>query len=197
MFTGIIRYTGKVKKIISAPQGKRFLIETKKEFIEKLEKGISSVAINGSCHTVEEITENGFIVFSSFETLKKTTLSKAKINEVVNLENSLTLQSFLDGHIVLGHVDGIGRITEILKKGEAYLFRFSVPEEIYSYLVEKDSIAVDGISLTMFNVKNCSFDVAIIPQTISETNLSYKKTGSEVNLEINIFAKYAIKFLLK
>lgn len=195
MFTGIIKFTGKVKKVLSLSQGKRFVIGCEKEFLKRLTKGVSSVSINGSCHTVEEIMENEFVVYSSFETLKRTTFGRLSAGEVVNLELSLTLQDFLDGHIVLGHVDGKGEILDIQKRGEGFLFGFRVPDEIASFLVEKDSIAIDGISLTIFDVKGNRFNVAIIPETISKTNLNYKKRGDEVNIEINIFAKYAKKFI--
>jgi FdhD protein len=107
------------------------------------------------------------------------------------------MQTFLDGHLVLGHIDGIGEIINIEKVGEAYNYRFRTDEYIFNYLVEKDSLAIDGISLTIFNIKNRNFEVAIIPETINKTNLKYKKVGSIVNLEINIFAKYGKKFLEK
>ncbi len=194
LFTGIIRYTGKIRKTVSTNGGKRIFIETDESVLKKLEKGITSIAINGACHTVEDINAQIFVVFSSFETLKKTALGNLKNGEIVNLELPVTMNSFLDGHLVLGHVDGIGRIVDIDKKGDSYLFRFTTSEEIFSYLVEKDSLAIDGISLTIFDLKANKFEVAIIPETIKKTNLRFKRVGDSVNLEVNIFAKYAKKF---
>ncbi len=196
MFTGIIRYVGELKKSNVVMGGKRLLIMISNEkFLNSLEEGITSVAINGVCHTIEKIEKEGFIVFSSFETLEKTNIGSLRHGEIVNLELPLTMGTFLDGHLVLGHIDGTGEIINIEKVGEAYRYRFRTNEYIFNYLVEKDSLAIDGISLTIFNIKNKNFEVAVIPETIKKTNLNYKKIGSIVNLEINIFAKYGKKFL--
>ncbi len=195
MFTGIIRYTGQITGIKSVTQGKRLQIKTDSALTAKLEKGISSIAIDGSCHTVEEFDKNTFTVFSSFETLQKTTLASVKSGGLVNLELSLTPDSLLDGHIVQGHVDGTGRISSIRKKGEAYLIRFTADHSLLKYLVEKDSIAVDGVSLTLFNIDESTFQTAVIPETAINTTLLKKPEGSLVNIEVNILAKYAKKFL--
>ncbi|MCX7821153.1 MAG: riboflavin synthase [Brevinematales bacterium] len=196
MFTGIIRYIGELKKSNAVSGGKRLLISiSDKEFLGNLEEGITSIAINGVCHTVEKIESGGFFVFSSFETLERTNIGELRQGEIVNLELPLTMNTLLDGHLVLGHIDGVGEIINIEKVGEAYKYRFRTDENIFSYLVEKDSLAIDGISLTIFNIKNRNFEVAIIPETINKTNLKYKRVGSIVNLEINIFAKYGKKFL--
>lgn len=194
MFTGIIRQTGKINIVKSVSKGKRFTISTSGEIISRMETGITSVAIDGACHTVEEIKGKEFSVFSSFETLKKTAIGNLTKGDTVNLELPLTPQTLLDGHLVQGHVDGTGRVTSISKQGEAFLYRFSADHSIIKYLVEKDSIAVDGISLTLFNIDDSSFQVAVIPETIKKTSLSLKKEGSAVNLEVNIFAKYSFKF---
>jgi riboflavin synthase len=194
MFTGIIRQTGKVVSVKSASQGKRLTIECAPEFVSKLEAGITSVAIDGACHTVETMEDDRFTVFSSFETLKKTTIGSLSSGSPVNLELPLTPQTLLDGHLVQGHVDETGVISSIRKQGEAFLYRFSADNAVLKFLVEKDSIAVDGISLTLFHVDDSSFQVAVIPETIKNTSLSRKKEGGKVNLEVNIFAKYSMKF---
>lgn len=195
MFTGIIRYMGEIVQIQNSGQGKRLLLKADDELVSKMEKGITSVSIDGACHTVEDFGSGRFTVFSSFETLLKTTTGSLSKGSLVNLELPLTPVSLLDGHIVQGHVDGVGNISSIQKKGDASLFRFSADHKIIRYLVEKDSIAVDGISLTLFNSDDSSFQVAVIPETIIKTTLSRKREGDPVNLEINIFAKYAEKFL--
>jgi riboflavin synthase len=195
MFTGIIRYTGEIALVKSISRGKRFTITADRGFLAGLEKGISSVAIDGACHTIEQSDANSFTVFSSFETLGKTTLGSARPGTRVNLENSLFIQGILDGHIIQGHIDGTARLLSREKKGEAYLFTFSAENPLIRFLVEKDSIAIDGISLTMFNVNESSFQVSIIPETVNRTALSGKQPGEKVNIEINIFAKYAKRFL--
>ncbi len=195
MFTGIIRYSGEIALIKNVSQGKRLQIKSGSEFLSELEKGISSVAIDGACHTIEETDKLSFTVFSSFETLDKTTIGTLRQGNKVNLEHSLTLQSFLDGHIVQGHVDGTGRIRTMQKKGEAWQISFTADRSITRYLVEKDSIAVDGISLTMFGIDESGFQVSVIPETGVKTSLLLKHSGDPVNIEINIFAKYAGKFL--
>jgi riboflavin synthase len=194
MFTGIIRYTSKIINIQNANQGKRFWIQADKDITSRLEAGITSIAIDGVCHTVEDHTTENFTVYSSFETLSKTTVGDLKRGGLVNLELPLTPQSLLDGHIVQGHVDGIGTIASIRQKGESRLIRFSSCHSITRYLVEKDSVAVDGISLTIFNVDEDSFQTAVIPETIQKTTLLKKKEGSPVNLEVNILSKYILKF---
>jgi riboflavin synthase len=194
MFTGIIRYLGEVMKLQTVPGGKRLQIKADSGILSRLEKSITSVAINGSCHTVEEFDTKQFSVFSSFETLKKTNLNELSSGDFVNLELPLTIGSFLDGHLVQGHVDGVGRISSIQRKGEAYLYRFTAENSLVRYLVEKDSIAIDGVSLTLFNISDGSFQVAVIPETVENTALSKKKEGNSVNIEINVFAKYSFKF---
>jgi riboflavin synthase len=195
MFTGIISNTGEIASVKNFSRGKRIQIRAGKELLSKLEKGISSISIDGACHTIEEKDNSSFTVFSSFETLEKTTIGSLRAGNIVNLELSLTLSSLLDGHIVQGHVDGTGRIRTIQKKGEAYLITVAADNAIIKYLVEKDSISVDGVSLTMFDIDDSSFRISVIPETANKTSLLSKHAGDRVNLEINIFAKYALKFL--
>ncbi len=194
MFTGIIRYTGKVLKALSQGQGKRFTIQAAPEILARMEDGITSIALDGSCHTVENRDSGSFTVYSSFETLKRTTLGLAGPGTVLNLELPLTPQTLLDGHLVQGHVDGMGRLLSRIQKDEAWAYRFQAPRELADYLVEKDSIAIDGISLTLYNIREGEFEVALIPQTALKTSLGTKNPGSPVNLEVNVFAKYSRRF---
>jgi len=195
MFTGIIKNIGVILNINNYNYGKRFIIETDKNFIEKLEKGITSVSINGACHTVEDVNNTEFSVYSSFETINKTNLKFLQKESNINLELPVTLSTFLDGHIVLGHIDGLSEIISISKKGEAYKFTFSIDNSLKKYLVDKDSIAIDGISLTIFDIRENTFNVAVIPETFNKTTLKYKKIGDFVNIEINIFSKYTYNLL--
>ncbi len=194
MFTGIIRYTGKVTQVKQEGKGRRLEIEAPSAILSQLEPGITSVALNGSCHTVETCTSTSFTVFSSFETVSRTTIGQLSRGQELNLELPLTPTTLLDGHLVQGHVDGMGQLVSVTQKGEAYLYRFSVPAELQGYLVEKDSIAIDGISLTLYNISGQTFEVALIPQTAARTSLGKKKSGDSVNLEVNIFAKYTRQF---
>jgi riboflavin synthase len=178
----------------SARGGKRFVIEAPLEVVENMEEGITSIALDGSCHTVEKVEGNRFWVYSSFETLERTTLGNTQVGRRINLELPVTPTTFLDGHVVLGHVDGIGRIQSIHSKGESALYRFEVSRDIQKYLVEKDSIAVDGISLTIFDIGEDGFSVAVIPQTLAHTTLAEKREGDKVNIEVHIFAKYGQKY---
>jgi len=194
MFTGIIRYQGEIVAVKHATGGKRFRIRTVAEVVERLEAGITSIALDGSCHTVEQVEGDVFTVYSSFETLQRTTLGEAREGKRLNLELPVTPTTFLDGHVVMGHVDGMGRLLSISSRGESALYRFEVPQEIAIYLVEKDSIAIDGISLTIFDISEGAFSVAVIPQTLAHTTLVNKQKGSRVNIEVHILAKYGYMF---
>lgn len=194
MFTGIIRHTGEIKEIRRAGDGKRFVIRAPQSILSQLETGITSVALDGSCHTVEQKSTDSLNVFSSWETLKRTTLDARKRGDSLNLELPLTPATLLDGHLVQGHVDGVGRVLSVKRKGEAFHYRFRAGRELAVYLVEKDSIAVDGISLTLFDIDGDAFSVAVIPETADKTTLGDKPEGARVNLEVNVFAKYAMAF---
>lgn len=194
MFTGIIRYTGKIIRLKTAGQGKRFEIEADKDLLQSIEEGITSIAVNGACLTVEKAGLSNFTVFAAPETLRRTNLGRQKVGSRVNLELPLTPNSLLNGHIVQGHIDGIGWVVTVRKQGEVLLYTLEAPPEIQRFLVEKDSIAIDGISLTIFDIRNKYFDVSVIPETIAKTTLPDRKPRDPVNLEVNIFAKYAYRF---
>ncbi|MFN4216854.1 MAG: riboflavin synthase [Brevinematales bacterium] len=195
MFTGIIRYQGEIVQLKRVGGGIRFSIEAPQEVLDRLEEGITSIALDGSCHTVERKEGNRFDVYSSFETLERTTLGDARVGRRLNLELPVTPASFFDGHVVMGHVDGMGRLVSKKQKGESALYRFEVSRELEMYLVEKDSIAIDGISLTLFDIEGGQFSVAVIPQTLSHTTLATKKDGDKVNIEIHLLAKYHYDFV--
>lgn len=156
-----------------------------------------SICVNGVCLTVVEKLREGFEADVSEESLNRTTLGDLRLGSRVNLERALTLASRLGGHLVLGHVDGIGRIAGIERKGDGVIFEFSCPAELEHYLVEKGSIAVDGISLTISSLVESGFSVAVIPHTLRETNISGLRVGEAVNLETDIIGKYVLRFLEK
>jgi riboflavin synthase len=188
MFTGIIEEVGRVEKISTERGNLKLRIKASK-IIDDLKVG-DSININGACQTV--ITTNGssFTVEAMEETLKKTNLAELKRNDEVNLERALKSSDRLGGHLVTGHVDCSGKIKSIAKKFGSFLYEFELPEKYLAYLVEKGSVAVDGISLTAVEVKENSFTVAIIPFTLENTSLGTKKVGDLVNIETDLIGKY-------
>lgn len=191
MFTGIIQTVGRVKSIESKSEDVLIQIETPDNFTN-IELG-ESIAVNGVCLTAITTLSNGFSANLSSETLKKTSLSEIRANTIVNLERSLTPQTKMSGHFVMGHVDEVGTIIEIKKQEGQTLFRFKHSAGMASYIVEKGSIAVDGISLTVFDCRDNYFSVAVIPFTLNHTNLCKRKIGDKVNLECDMIGKYVVK----
>lgn len=194
MFTGIIEETGKVISIIKAGNSAKIKIGCEK-VIENTALG-DSIAVNGVCLTAVSIGSNFFEADVSSETLAKSSLSRVNIGALVNLERALTLSTRLGGHLVQGHVEGAGILKKITKSGDFYTITIEYPKELDKYIVEKGSIAIDGISLTVVNVVNNSFNVAVIPHTFESTNLKNKKNGDIVNLETDIIARYVEKMIL-
>ncbi len=187
MFTGIIEFTGTVSKIKPLSGGLEIDIES--GLSETLDID-DSVSINGVCHTVVKKSESTFTVQSVEETLRKTAIGNLKEGDRINLEDSLTMEKKLDGHIVQGHVDTTGTIAEINHEGANWLIRVDYPEEFAGLIVPRGSISIDGISLTVARLEDDHFVVAIIPYTWEHTNLSSKKEGDAVNLEFDVLGKY-------
>ncbi len=194
MFTGIVEDVGIVKEVISIGSGVRLKIGSK---LSKELKNGDSVAVNGACLTIVERKENNFSVDVSFETLNRTNLGKANSGKRVNLERALKLSDRLDGHIVLGHVDTTATIKSINRVGEFYILSIAIDSYTFEHSVEKGSIAIDGISLTIAKLTENSLDVAVIPFTYENTNLKYLKPGETVNIEVDIIGKYVKKFMKK
>lgn len=193
MFTGIITHQG----ILKDKRGPKFIIETDLSLIKKIEKG-TSVSINGACLTVLEMPkQKTFTVEIMPETQKKTMLGKLISGDIVNLELPTTSDTLLSGHLVQGHIDSIGTISDIEKKGNSRILTITIPKEITKYIVEKGSIAVNGIALTVINQIELSFTVGIIPFTWENTMLHDAKVGDPVNIETDILAKYIEKLLKK
>lgn len=191
MFTGIIQTMGAVKEIHLHQQKGRMTIETPPEF-GGFQSG-ESIAVNGVCLTVAAAGENSFAVDMSTETLDRTTFKDIAVNAKVNLERSLTPNQKMSGHFVMGHVDRVGRIVQIDHKSGEVLFRFEHPPDLQPYLIEKGSVAVDGISLTVFSCSDHQFTVSMIPYTMDHTNLHERKIGDRVNLECDMIGKYVYR----
>ena len=205
MFTGLIQGFGQLHPLGSDRFSLRIQKANPQFLLSDLEIG-DSVAVDGVCLTVEEITAEGFVATASPETLQRTTLGKSSQSApLVNLEPSLRVGSKLGGHFVTGHVDGVGTLVESLTTEKAWEMTFAAPptvseqwqQAIAPYLIAKGSIAVNGISLTIAESDRAGnwFKVAVIPHTYAETNLSYLKLGDWVNLEADILGKYVAKFL--
>jgi riboflavin synthase len=195
MFTGIVEDVGKVREIKIKSKDVLFIIQVK--HIDAGEIGLGeSIAVNGTCLTVISSGKNNFTVEASHETLKRTNLSKLKVGSKVNLERALKIGGRLGGHIVNGHVDGIGKVESIEKRGKSIEIWFSLPEALSRYVVEKGSIAVDGVSLTINAVNGNRFSVNIIPYTQDATIFAELRPGDLVNIECDIIGKYVEKFVL-
>jgi len=193
VFTGLIEGVGKILALQSEKGG--LLIEVSSPFSLKNTQIGDSIAVDGVCLTVINKKENSFKAQISPETLSKTTFKYKKIGDPVNLERALKLGDRLGGHLVSGHVDGIGKISSINPIENFYRFIIEVPENLAIYLVKKGSIAIDGISLTINDCKNNNIELMIIPHTLKMTTLGFKKTGDLVNIEIDIIAKMVYKWL--
>ena len=189
MFTGIIEEMGIVKSI----KNSAITIEADKIF-DDLKLG-DSVAVNGTCLTISSFSNKIFKADITFETLSRTNLGDLKSGFKVNLERALTLSKRLGGHIVSGHIDGVGIIKNISKNDRDIILKIEVPMSLMKYIIEKGSVAIDGISLTVAEVNKNIFSIAIIPHTFKETILYYKKEGDKVNIENDIIGKYVEKLL--
>lgn len=193
MFTGLIEELGKIESVKPISGGKTLTISA-----EKILSGINtgdSISVNGVCLTVTKFSARNFTVDAVGETLNKTTMNELRIGDNVNLEPALRLSQKLGGHIVQGHVNGVGEISELKKLGENYSLSVIVPSALEKYLVKEGSIAIDGISLTIAGAMNTKCTFSIIPHTWLNTNLRTKNIGDKVNIEIDIIAKYVEKLL--
>jgi riboflavin synthase len=193
MFTGIIEGRGVVKKMVKRGSDAQLEIDTTMN-LDDVKVG-DSIAISGACLTVIDVKKETFTADVSAETLAKTTLKSSKTGDMVNLEKALKMDSFLGGHFVLGHVDGIGKICEKSVRSNSILFGFETEKELGRYIVKKGSITVDGISLTVNRCEKNRFYVNIIPQTARETTLGFKNAGDAVNVETDILGKYVERFI--
>ncbi|ATG90701.1 riboflavin synthase [Methylomonas koyamae] len=189
MFTGIVLAVGRIAAVQPRGGDCRLSIDTGKLPLQDCALG-DSIAVNGVCLTAVELAEHRFSADVSNETLSRTTLSQAKAGRPVNLELALTPSSRLGGHIVSGHVDGIGQILEKRADGRSWRFKFKAPDSLAKYIAEKGSICIDGISLTVNSVDGATFAVNIVPHTLQETTLGHAEVGDRVNLEVDLLARY-------
>ena len=194
MFTGIIQSKGSIKEIFSSSDGARLKINTHVLDLSDTNVG-DSIAVDGVCLTVTELTESSFTADVSNETLTCTTFSALKQGKNVNLERSLRVNQGIDGHLVSGHVDGIGAVNSIKKDGDSVRLKIEVQGNIIKYMAKKGSICINGVSLTVNSVENNFFDVNIVPHTLSATTLGDLSLQSNVNIEIDQIARYVERLL--
>ena len=194
MFSGIVQEVGTVKNINSKSNILELVISSS-GLIRDLQIG-SSIAVNGCCQTVVEKDDKSFKVEATQETLGKTNFRNLQIGSKVNLEASLKLGEKLDGHLVTGHIDGIGEV-EILDFSEDKIIKIFFPKELDKFIAQKGSVAVNGVSLTVIEVKNDNFTFSLIPYTKNNTNLGFLKSGDLVNLEVDLISRYLINYLEK
>lgn len=194
MFTGIILAVGTIATIEKKGGDVRLTVSTGKLPLHNAELG-DSIAVNGVCLTAVELGANSFSADVSNETLSRTTLQAAIIGTPVNLELALTPSTRMGGHIVSGHVDGIGTVLEKKPDGRSFRFKFKAPDALAKYIAEKGSICIDGISLTVNEVDGAAFSVNIVPHTLSETTLGRVDAGAKVNLEVDLLARYLERLL--
>ena len=194
MFTGIIEGIGKIEKISKNTKNRSAIQMTVN--LGKHAKGLKigqSVALNGVCLTATKLSKSNCIFEMIEETTQKTDLGNLKPGDIVNIERSLKTGDRLEGHFVLGHVDGVGTIKKIQNKPKEVQIWFEVPKKLSKYVVKKGSIAVDGISLTVVDIKNNLASVCLIPHTIEITNFKTKNVGDKLNIETDILGKYILK----
>lgn len=193
MFTGIIEERGILQEIQRSVNCAKITIQAKK-VLEEIQLG-DSIAVNGICLTVTSFTKDVFIADVMPETWRRCSISQLSKGQLVNLERAMPMNGRFGGHIVSGHIDGIGKIQGMKREENAVLYEILVEEKILRYVIEKGSIAIDGISLTVTNVTDKSFFVSVIPHTVQNTNLKERKKGEFVNLEADCIGKYVSKFL--
>lgn len=193
MFTGIVQEVGTFKRKIKESDKYKLIIEVE-DFLEDVSIG-DSIAVNGVCLTVVNYDSNTFTVDVMPETVKSTNIDHLSKGSKINLEKSLQPTSFMGGHIVNGHVDGTGTLTNIKEEKNAKIFTIEVDKNITKYLIDKGSVALNGISLTVMDYSKKHLKVSIIPETLKSTNLKNLSIGDEINIETNIIGKYVNKML--
>ncbi len=195
MFTGIVQAVGEIQAIVFRDREARVTIDTGKLNIAALGLG-GSVAVNGVCLTAVKLRGRSFDADISQETLARTTFGAMQSGMRVNLEPALTLSAPLGGHLVSGHVDGVGKLTAVTSAGESRVVAIEAPSSLARYIAEKGSVCVDGVSLTVNQVEGARFSVNLVPHTLKETVLGDYQAGLRVNLEVDLLARYLERLLL-
>ena len=196
MFTGIIQAIGNISKIDSNGPDSRIVFKAGRMKLDDVKIG-DSISVNGVCLSITEKTKDSFSSDLSSETLSLTTFIEMRANSKVNLEKAMNFSSRVNGHLIAGHVDGVGIIKEMKNDGRSILILIEFPEELEKYISKKGSIAVDGVSLTINGTKENTFSINIIPYTLSGSIISEYNIGTKVNIEVDLIARYLEKLLVK
>jgi riboflavin synthase len=195
MFTGIIQSVGKIDSLEASGGDARVRIDSGKLDMSGVNTG-DSIAVSGVCLTVVGCSASGFIADVSAETLSRTTFGRLRAGDAVNLEKALTLSTPLGGHMVSGHVDGVGTVVNRRENARSVQFRIKVPDALAKYIAEKGSVCVDGVSLTVNAIHGAEFEVNIVPHTLAETTLGTVDEGSVANIEVDVVARYLERLML-
>ena len=193
MFTGLVLGVGRIASVDRSESGARIAVET--PLVAELQTG-DSIAVNGVCLSATSLENGSFLADAMNETLSRTSLGDISPGAEVNLELPLRASDRLGGHVVQGHVDGVGRIASVTEDGFARRVQVDAPADVLRYVIEKGSIAVDGVSLTVTGVDSRSFTVSLIPETLQRTNLGQAGPGHRVNLEVDVLAKYVERLMV-
>lgn len=196
MFTGIIQAIGNISKIDSNGPDSRIVFKAGKMKLDDVKIG-DSISVNGVCLSITEKTKDSFSSDLSSETLSLTTFIEMRANSKVNLEKAMNFSSRVNGHLIAGHVDGVGVIKEMKNDGRSILILIEFPKELEKYISKKGSIAVDGVSLTINGTKENTFSINIIPHTLSGSIISEYNIGTKVNIEVDLIARYLEKLVVK
>jgi riboflavin synthase len=196
MFTGIIQTIGNISKIDSNGPDSRIVFKAGRMKLDDVKIG-DSISVNGVCLSITEKTKDSFSSDLSSETLSLTTFIEMRANSKVNLEKAMSFSSRVNGHLIAGHVDGVGVIKEMKNDGRSILILIEFPEELDKYISKKGSIAVDGVSLTINGTKENTFSINIIPHTLSGSIISEYNIGTKVNIEVDLIARYLEKLVVK
>ena len=196
MFTGIIQAIGNISKIDSNGPDSRIVFKAGRMKLDDVKIG-DSISVNGVCLSITEKTKDSFSSDLSSETLSLTTFIEMRANSKVNLEKAMSFSSRVNGHLIAGHVDGVGVIKEMKNDGRSILILIEFPEELEKYISKKGSIAVDGVSLTINGTKENTFGINIIPHTLSGSIISEYNIGTKVNIEVDLIARYLEKLIVK
>lgn len=194
MFTGIIQGLGAVRSVAANPSGRRLVVDLGELRSRTFRPG-DSIAVNGACLTAVELGDGGFAADVSSETLRVTTLGGLEPGSPVNLEPALTLAEPLGGHLVTGHVDGIGEVAVRRNEGGTAVLRFLLPEALRRYAARKGSVCIDGVSLTINDVADGQVLVTLVPHTLSHTIMQHYQVGTRVNVEVDLVARYVERLL--
>lgn len=194
MFTGIIQAVGTLDDVVQRGGDTHIGVDTGKLDLSDVEIG-DSIAVNGVCLTVTALASRAFEADLSTETLARTTFADRRVGDRLNLEKALSLGQRLGGHLVSGHVDGVGRVRTRDTHGQSVVLTFEAPHTLGRYIAEKGSICVDGVSLTVNHVEDAGFTVNLVPHTLTETTLDALRVGATVNLEVDLIARYLERLL--